>query len=54
MLLKERKLSEKVRTVLQALNLAITNGSVGDDLVSAVKECGLSRDISKHEVTIEI
>ena len=53
MLLEERKkISEPVATALRSLGEALEKGSTVDDsLIAAVKECGLCKDISKHQVT---
>jgi hypothetical protein len=50
LLQKERKISEQVSTQLQQLADAVNNNNETPDgaLVTLVKECGLSRDISKH------
>jgi hypothetical protein len=55
MLRDERKISDEVAAVLEGLNSAIAGGaSIKEDLVNAVKECGLCRDIAKHEVDFKI
>lgn len=49
LLQKERKISDQVSTQLQQLADAVkTNATPDGALVTLVKECGLSRDISKH------
>jgi hypothetical protein len=54
MLFEERKISKAVQNTLQNLNTAIQVGisinQTNENLVKKVKECGLCRDISKHEV----
>jgi hypothetical protein len=54
MLMDERKISEPVASALKTLNEAIVNqgdtAMINDDIVAAVKECGLCRDITKHLV----
>jgi hypothetical protein len=55
MLRDERKISDEVAAVLEGLNSAIAGGaSIKEDLVNAVKECGLCRDIAKHEVDFKV
>lgn len=52
LLQKERKISENVSKLLQELANAVTGESKpAGALVTAVRACGLSRDISKHTVT---
>ena len=47
---KERKISEHVSKKLTTLNEAINRGMQADaDLVNAVREFGLCRDIGKHK-----
>ena len=49
---RERKIPSSVATALRILNEMITdNGVVDEELVFLVKECGLVRDISKHDTT---
>lgn len=51
MLREERKITDAVVAVLEALDTAITEGgSISEDLVNAVRACALCRDIAKHEV----
>jgi DUF1009 family protein len=51
MLEEERKISEQVATVLRSLVESVEgNKTVDDLLLGAVKDCGLARDISKHEM----
>lgn len=51
MLCRERKISEQVERLLLTMNNKIENGdSIDSGLIRAVRECGLSRDIGKHEV----
>lgn len=51
LLTEERKISEQVATALRSLVLSVEgNQSVDDLLLAAVKDCGLARDISKHEM----
>jgi hypothetical protein len=51
MLMEERKIPEPVASVLKILNEAIETGdSTNEDLLVAVKECGLCRDVGKHEI----
>ena len=50
MLIQERKISEHVSKKLTTLNEAINRGMQADaDLVNAVREFGLCRDIGKHK-----
>ena len=50
---KERKIPSSVAAALKLLNEMIENdsGSIDQTLVSLVKECGLVRDINKHDTT---
>jgi DUF1009 family protein len=51
MLAEERKISERVATVLRSLVDSVKgNKTVDDLLLGAIKNCGLARDISKHEM----
>jgi hypothetical protein len=55
MLQDERKITHNVAAVLEGLNSAIAGGaSINEDLMNAVKECGLCRDIAKHEVDFKV
>lgn len=52
LLQNERKISEQVAMQLQQLANAVnTNATPDGALVTSIKACGLSRDISKHTVT---
>ena len=51
----ERKLPPSVATALKTLNYSIGNDNgqtIDEKLVNLVKECGLCRDISKHDTTL--
>lgn len=51
MLTQERKIPATVSAALNALNEEIDRGeSLNNICIAAVKDCGLCRDISKHEV----
>lgn len=51
MLAEERKISEQVATVLRSLVESVeANTTVDDQILCAIKDCGLARDISKHEM----
>eukprot|EP00980_Cylindrotheca_fusiformis_P014774 scaffold4026_cov117-Cylindrotheca_fusiformis.AAC.9 len=51
MLREERKISKEVADMLELLDSEISgSGPVSDNLVDAVRDCGLCRDIAKHEV----
>ena len=55
LLQREKKISEGVSKQLQKLADAVhTKSSPDSGLVTAVKACGLSRDISKHTVAFEV
>jgi hypothetical protein len=52
MLIQERKIPEPVSAALKALSEEIDQDkSTNEDLVTVVKECGLCREISKHEIS---
>ena len=52
MLLQERKISAPVAAVLKTMKQKIQQGEpIDENLFVAVKDCGLCRDISKHEIT---
>jgi DNA polymerase II small subunit/DNA polymerase delta subunit B len=52
LLQKERKISDSISKLLQDLANTVSGDSKPSGaLVTAVKACGLSRDISKHTVT---
>jgi len=50
MLLDDRRTPDTAGRLLKALASQIQEGQSNDMLVTAVKECGLSKDIGKHHV----
>jgi hypothetical protein len=51
MLAEERKISEQVATALRSFVESIEgNETIDDTRLGAIKDCGLARDISKHEM----
>ncbi|MGK3736067.1 MAG: hypothetical protein ACI90V_002909 [Bacillariaceae sp.] len=51
-LVRERKIPSSIGVALQTLNKAIDNNTVDDVLVQSIKDCGLVRDVNKHDTTI--
>lgn len=49
---RERKIPASLAAALKMLNEAIDDDTVDDELVNLIKDCGLVRDINKHDTTI--